>query len=107
MAWKPPMSQFSWTKAAVYGLVCLIGAALLQAHMVFPGTLRWISAELRRRDQTRVLAEYQVENARLVRTILDLQRQLAEREETLGKIEERLRNLEAARSGRSAGGVTK
>lgn len=104
MAWKAPMSQFSWTKAAVYGLVGLIVAALLQAYMVLPGTLRWISEERRRREQPRLLEEYRAENARLMRAILELQRQVAEREEALRKTEERVKGLEAARSEKAGEG---
>lgn len=103
MAWNAPMSQFSWRKACVYGLVCLASSAVLQALVVLPGTQRWIGEEQRRRDRPRVLEEYQSENARMMGTIVELQRQLAEREEAIKKREERIRSLEAVRVGRPDG----
>src|SRR5262249_28733807 len=97
------MSQFSWTKAFLYALVCLIGAVLLQAYVVLPGALRWVNEERRRRDQARITEEYRLENARLLRTIQELQRQLRDRDEALRAIEEREKRSGPARSRGAAG----
>ena len=97
MVWNEPMAQFSWRKAFTYGSICFLTALVLQLALVLPGTFRWLNEERQKRDQSRIIQEYRLNNDKLSFTVLELQRQLAERDQTIQRQAAELEKLRATR----------
>ena len=90
MAWRAPMSQFSWTKAFLYCSVSFIGAGILQGTLVLPSARSWLDGERLKRDQGRLVEAYRKEVDRMGTVMFEMERKIAEKDEVIKKLESKI-----------------